>query len=811
MKISRLGLCGLLALAVGSAYPQQSESIPYQMTEEEEASLAAIRAYAQRMRSSPAKSRALPEADSVQCEPRIEGLRTITLGPHSSLLLYSPAVGDVRLEGWVSNTSQNGETMTNLTVYLLCPLELLRQQILATDYSAGGAFLTDNQGQRIYRRIYGSVAPGQSVTTLWRARVRTWNSYYDIDDADVGALSELPADIKSKFLSDATLYQINHATVVAARDAALAGETHPLRMAQKIFAYVQAHLTYVSEGGWDPAPTVLERGTGSCSEYAYCFIAMCRSAGLPARWSGSVVRRGSESGPGPYEDQPHHRWADVYLPRIGWVECNVQGGTWGYLGNSYVITSKAGAPSNYVQDNYFWRRTNSWSGGTGTRDSHCYAYWCSNLEDLFRITPASAGPWTRAANLTVAWQPLGGTETAPLAVRFIARGQTLWQATGLPADSTCVVLPLPQIDTCGPDHYVVVERQDAPGVAGAYGPVEIRTDTDYDSLDDSWERRCFGDLSQGVAGDPDQDGAFNRCEYLSGGDPTRGTLYASDIAETTAGVGRGTLGHNVYGCGQATGKIVVNNVAWDKSLGAYAPSFVEYVVPDGAVAFRALYALEDHSTGEVVFQLFRNDALVFTSHRVRKSSSSNRTAPGAVEIAVASGDRLRLVVDPLRSNSNDHSAWLMPALVVNALVPNVSPEVVLAAEPQSGPTGMTALFTASATDPDGVLTRYGWNLEADEPPLVTHSLMAQTLVSTATRSFGQPGRYTVAFYAWDNETAFAKGVAHITVHAPTRRDLFERALRWRGANGGVYDFDASGLVDERDLLHVIETWLTAGP
>lgn len=66
------------------------------------------------------------------------------------------------------------------------------------------------------------------------------------------------------------------------------------------------------------------------------------------------------------------------------------------------------------------------------------------------------------------------------------------------------------------------------GEEGLVRSVELRIrgvaieDTDRDGLDDGWERRWFGGLAEGPAGDPDGDGSTNAREQVLGTDPTRG-------------------------------------------------------------------------------------------------------------------------------------------------------------------------------------------------------------------------------------------------------------------------------------------------
>ncbi|MCD6331566.1 MAG: transglutaminase domain-containing protein [Thermoplasmata archaeon] len=50
-------------------------------------------------------------------------------------------------------------------------------------------------------------------------------------------------------------------------------------MAIKLHDYVIKTLDYAIDGRWDDAPTVLKRGNGSCSEYCFAYIALCRAAG----------------------------------------------------------------------------------------------------------------------------------------------------------------------------------------------------------------------------------------------------------------------------------------------------------------------------------------------------------------------------------------------------------------------------------------------------------------------------------------------------------------------------------------------------
>jgi transglutaminase-like putative cysteine protease len=115
---------------------------------------------------------------------------------------------------------------------------------------------------------------------------------------------------------------------------------------------------YEMVGGWNTAPTVIERGNGSCSEYTFAFISMCRSVGIPARYVGSLVIRGDEAS----LDDVYHRWVEIYLPNYGWVPIDPEGGdeklprdqanAIGHLSPRLLITTQSGGGSETMEWTY---------------------------------------------------------------------------------------------------------------------------------------------------------------------------------------------------------------------------------------------------------------------------------------------------------------------------------------------------------------------------------------------------------------------------------------------------------------------------
>ncbi len=191
-----------------------------------------------------------------------------------------------------------------------------------------------------------------------------WETRYFIFPDKVGSLESIPKEIQTLYLEDDEKYQIDHPVIREALRKCLGDERNPYWIARKIYNYLIDNMYYEMVGGWNTAPTVLARGNGSCSEYSFVYIAMCRAAGLPARYVGSVVVRGDDAS----MDNVFHRWAEVYLPNYGWIPVDPSGGDneqprdqadyFGHLANRFLITTESGGGSETMgwtyNANEFW-------------------------------------------------------------------------------------------------------------------------------------------------------------------------------------------------------------------------------------------------------------------------------------------------------------------------------------------------------------------------------------------------------------------------------------------------------------------------
>lgn len=252
------------------------------------------------------------------------------------------------------------DTVKTLDVYLAIPEDLNNQELLEPIKfdPEPKDILTDKWGQKVAHFQFADLGPTDFATVSMKAKAKIYQNRYFIFPEKVGKLKDIPKEIKDMYLVDDAKYSIGHPTIQNAVKKAVGDEKNPYWVARKIFSYVIDKLEYERVGGWNIAPTVLERGNGSCSEYSFVYIAMCRAASLPARYAGSVAIRGDDAS----WDDVFHRWVEVYLPNYGWIPVDPSGGdskwpfaqanAFGYLNNSYLITTLGGGGSEYLGWSY---------------------------------------------------------------------------------------------------------------------------------------------------------------------------------------------------------------------------------------------------------------------------------------------------------------------------------------------------------------------------------------------------------------------------------------------------------------------------
>ncbi|MBD3162413.1 MAG: hypothetical protein GF346_08710 [Candidatus Eisenbacteria bacterium] len=282
------------------------------------------------------------------------------------------------------------------SIHLAVPYEELENQMLLGPIRwdpQPDRFVEDRWGQEIAVFAYEDLQPGATATAQYSVPVRLGELHYAFYPEDVGPLKEVPTEVRSLYTAPTSRLQLEEEIVRETARKVVGDETNPYWIGRKLFDWVRENLEYERVGGWDVPTTLIKRGTGSCSEYAFLYIALCRSVGLPARYEGSVVVRGDDAS----VDDVYHRWCEIYLPRIGWMPVDPSGGDsdwpahqtryFGGLANRYIITTHGGGDSEYLSWGYNGHSVVTTEGRT-TVIQEGYGVWSPAPEETSEASPS---------------------------------------------------------------------------------------------------------------------------------------------------------------------------------------------------------------------------------------------------------------------------------------------------------------------------------------------------------------------------------------------------------------------------------------
>lgn len=256
------------------------------------------------------------------------------------------------------NITNTGNKTVNITTYIAQPDTHINQEIHGpiNYYPNPNGFLTDRWGQKVAYYTY-TLQPNHNMTLSWQANATVYSVRFIILPWKIkGAI---PEDIKENFTSDEPMYKINDPFIQGIVNNVTGKIRNILLKVIKLHNYVINNLEYVHDDRWDDAVTVLKQGHGSCSEYCYAFIALCRAAGIPARYNGGSLYKKEP----PHIDRMYHRIVEIYLPSYEWVPIDV---TWDdisfkyfYFGhhlNKLFTLAIGGGASEYLNWSYhYWQ------------------------------------------------------------------------------------------------------------------------------------------------------------------------------------------------------------------------------------------------------------------------------------------------------------------------------------------------------------------------------------------------------------------------------------------------------------------------
>ena len=206
-------------------------------------------------------------------------------------------------------------TITSLDIYLAIPMDLPFQTILDTIVytPVPTDFVSDRWDQKMAHYHFENIPAGGTAEASMKITAELYKTRFHLFPEKAGTLDDIPEKISGRYLIDDTKYWVDDPVIQNTVETVVGDESNCYWIARMLFDHVIANMYYELAGGWNVAPTVLKRGSGSCSEYSFVYIALCRAAGLPARYAGSVVIRGDDASTDEVFDHPSHEYTRELL------------------------------------------------------------------------------------------------------------------------------------------------------------------------------------------------------------------------------------------------------------------------------------------------------------------------------------------------------------------------------------------------------------------------------------------------------------------------------------------------------------------
>jgi len=248
--------------------------------------------------------------------------------------------------------------LKNFNVYYAYPDNRVNQKIKKINFEPEDVqIIKDNWGQKIVKYTIKDLEPNKNKIFKMTVEAEISELNYFIHPDRVGDLKNIHDSLKI-YLKDDEKFVLSSEIIQKVIKEVVGSEKNPYWIARKLYQYVIDKIEYEMAGGWDIAPVILSRGSGSCSEYSFAFIALCRAAGIPARYVGSIVKRKDNVA----LDNVYHRWVEIFLPNYGWIPVDANAGdskskviqakAFGSLPPIYLITTQSGGGSNYLEWSY---------------------------------------------------------------------------------------------------------------------------------------------------------------------------------------------------------------------------------------------------------------------------------------------------------------------------------------------------------------------------------------------------------------------------------------------------------------------------
>lgn len=219
--------------------------------------------------------------------------------------------------------NKEGHAVENVKVFFPVPQDDVGQKIRNFNVNLNDKpwlleKTTDQFGQPMLQATLPMLGSRKQAEIGYSCNVEITPYRVVLEKNKAGTIADIPKDIQAGYTNDLPgVYDMKAPVIQKTAAKFIKDFPNLVDRVQAIHDFVAENVVYNLSGHWSPAPVVLERKSGSCSEYSFLFASLCRATGLPTRMVGSSHLRTTTDFP--YKDEYWHRWVEVYVPPFGWV------------------------------------------------------------------------------------------------------------------------------------------------------------------------------------------------------------------------------------------------------------------------------------------------------------------------------------------------------------------------------------------------------------------------------------------------------------------------------------------------------------
>ncbi len=200
-----------------------------------------------------------------------------------------------------------------LRVALISDREPYQNVELEDIWPQGYTTTTDNYGNRFAEYVLNDIWAGQAIYV---------ELCYDVTANDIkNDISNYQDSVPAEYTAPEPWIESDSAEIITLCNQITANIVEPSKKARAIYDWIGDNIAYtIYTARMMGALYCLQNRGGDCTEFSCLMIALCRAAGIPARFTEGVTYIASST------ESPKHDWAEIYLPGNGWVPVDA---TWG--------------------------------------------------------------------------------------------------------------------------------------------------------------------------------------------------------------------------------------------------------------------------------------------------------------------------------------------------------------------------------------------------------------------------------------------------------------------------------------------------